>query len=231
MASNLQAELESRGVCEVDMWRHVFDPSNYALPSLLAVARRVDFAVLVATPDDTTVSRGVETAAVRDNIVLEFGLFAGALGHERTYLLATGDLKLPSDVLGLTRLPYRERQDGDLRAAVNGAVLDVQRQVRTLGPRPRGGGSGETPAGGTGSESLNREIELLCRNAEAQGWAVKANSATTLRLRSPEGQAFTLTKRQSDRTRADLRHFAARLRAGGLRVNSVVRGPIEDSPL
>jgi len=64
---------------------------------------------------------------VRDNVLLEFGLFIGALGRQRAYPLATSDVKLPTDVLGLTRLPYRVRADNNPRAAVNEAVLQITR--------------------------------------------------------------------------------------------------------
>jgi hypothetical protein len=224
VARNLQAEVGD--VVEVDRWDHnVFEPSGYALDSLLAAARGVDFAVLVATPDDTTASRGETEPSPRDNVVLEFGLFAGVLGRERTYLLATGPLRLPTDVLGLTRLRYRERTDGDLRAAVSDAALRVEERVRSLGPLPRGGGPGES-----GRSPLDREVDLLVNNAVAQGWSVKTNNATTLRLVSPRGRAFAMTKGRPEATRAELRRLAATLRAAGLRVNSVVRRPMDQSP-
>src|SRR3546814_848456 len=130
IARALQTELGDH--IQVDRWdQSVFEPSGYTLDSLIAKARGVDFAVLVATPDDTTESRGERQTSARDNIVLEFGLFAGALGRERTFLLATGDLKLPTDVLGLTRLPYRAQQN--LRAAVTEAAVQVEERVRSLG--------------------------------------------------------------------------------------------------
>lgn len=226
VARNLQEELGDR--VDVVRWdQGVFAPGGYTLDSLLGVAADVDFAVLVATPDDTTVSRGETMPSARDNIVLEFGLFVGALGRSRTFLLPTGDLKLPTDVLGLTRLPFRHRADGNLRAAVNGAALQIEERVRSLGRLQRQGPS----VVGTGQHiALRREIELLCDNAVAQGWTVKTNSATTLRLLSPRRKPYTLTKGQADTTRAELRPFVARLRAGGLRVNSTLRRPVGESP-
>jgi hypothetical protein len=227
VARYLQAELGGPGI-EVERWdQGVFEPGGYTLDSLIAMSRRVDFAVLVATPDDTTVSRGVTMPSARDNIVLEFGLFAGALGRNRTYLLATGDLKLPTDVLGLTRLPYRPRADGNLRAAVNDAALQVEERVRSLGRLPRH----DAPAMGTGQHAaLNRELDLLCDNAVAQGWTVKTNSPTTLRLLSPQRKPYTLPKGREDTTRVELRRFACQLRAAGLRVNSSLRRPVGESP-
>lgn len=227
MARNLQAELGD--VVEVVRWDHnVFEPSGYALDSLIAAARGVDFAVLVATPDDTTASRGETKPSPRDNVVLEFGLFAGVLGRERTYLLPTGPLRLPTDVLGLTSLRYRQRSDGDLRAAVSDAALQVEERVRSLGVLRVAGAASE--AGG-GRSGLDRELDILLGNAVAQGWTVKTNSATTLRLVSPRGRAVTLAKRRHEATRTDLRRLASELRALGLRVNSAVRQPVDQSPL
>lgn len=227
VARNLQAELG--GAVEVVRWdQSVFEPGGFTLDSLLATAAGVDFAVLVATPDDTTASRGETTPSARDNVVLEFGLFAGVLGRNRTYLLATGDLKLPTDVLGLTRLTYRQRPDGNIRAAVSDAALQIEERVRSLGFMSRDSAS---PSNHGARSGLDREIDLLCASAVAQGWTVKKNDATTLRLAPPGGgHAHTLTKRTPDGTRTDLRRFAAELRAGGLRVNSAVRRPVEDSP-
>lgn len=226
VARNLQAELGD--VVEVVRWdQSVFEPGGYALDSLIATASSVDFAVLVATPDDTTASRGETEASPRDNVVLEFGLFAGALGRERTYLLATGPLRLPTDVLGLTRLRYRERSDGDLRAVVSDAALQVEERVRSLGRLPRAPGA---PQDAGGRSPLDREVDLLVDNAVAQGWAVKTNSATTLRLVSPRGRAVAMTKGRPEATRAELRRFAAELRGAGLRVNSVVRRSVDQSP-
>lgn len=224
VARHLQAELGDR--VDVVRWdQSVFKPGGYTLDSLITTAASVDFAVLVATPDDTTVSRGEATPSARDNIVLEFGLFAGALGRNRTYLLATGDLKLPTDVLGLTRLPYRPRSDGNIRAAVSDAALQIEERVRSLGRLMRGSASVESPRA-----ALDRELGIICHNAVAQGWTVKTNSPTTLRLLSPRKKPHTLTKSQPDKTREDLRPFVARLRAAGLRVNSSVRLPVGESP-
>jgi hypothetical protein len=133
-------------------------------------------------------------------------------------------------MLGLTRLPYRARSDGNVRAAVNNAVLQINQRVTDLRRRPRGA----TPAGegSTGDDNaLAKELELLLANAKAQGWTVQKNSPTTLRLVRPDRKSVhTLTKGKAHVTRQQLRTFAAELRADGLRVNKVVRNPVEDSP-
>lgn len=228
VARHLQAELNGSGLCEVDRWdQNVFEPSGYTLDSLLRVAANVDFAVLVATADDMTVSRGVTTLSVRDNVILEFGLFAGALGRERVYLLPAGGPKLPTDVAGLTWLPFYPQAGENARAAVTEAALQIEAQIRRLGRVKRSSAAGASSAP---NAALEQELAIVCGNAVAQGWVVKSNSATTLRLRSPKGKTHTLTKGQPDVTRVELRRFAAELRAGGLRVNHSVRRPVAESP-
>jgi hypothetical protein len=225
VARYMQDELGSS--CIVERWdQNVFEPGGYALDSLLRVADACDFAVLVATPDDVTSSRGQEAPSARDNVILEFGLFLGRLGRERTYLLATGDLRLPTDVLGVTRLPYGESDD--IRRAIAPSALKLEERFHSLGRRAPGQGPAES--GDEAPRALRAELALLCRNAQDQGWFIRTDSPTALRLRSPRQKQFTLTKGKPEATRQALRPFAARLKASGLRVSSVLLRPVSDSP-
>lgn len=225
VAEALQAQLLAH--CEVVLWdQGVFVPGRYTLENLIGIAHRSDFAVLVATPDDMRESRGLTTAVPRDNVILEFGLFAGVLGRERTLVLATDGALLPSDTLGLTRLTYHAQQN--LRSAVSVAaneVLQLMDQLKMRESRsPSGAGNGDVS-----NTALVAEIAKLTENAVAQGWKVK-NTPTTLRLVSPKGRTFTLSKSTQAATRNALRGFVARLRAGGLRVNDALRRPPAESP-
>src|SRR6185503_8935469 len=51
---------------------------------------------------------GPGQASPRDNVVFEAGLFGGALGMRRTFILHASGSKLPSDLLGLTTVRYAE---------------------------------------------------------------------------------------------------------------------------
>lgn len=113
------------GDCDVDVinWRTAFDPSRYTLDSLRDVAERCDFAVFVFAGDDETVSRGVRAMAVRDNVVLEYGWFASALGYERVFWLHPEAAKIPSDMAGNTYVAIRRDKRGALELdAVLGAI-------------------------------------------------------------------------------------------------------------
>lgn len=223
-------ELELEGICHVERWdRDVFEPGGYSLDSLRDVAMRVDYAVLIASPDDQVESRGATSFAPRDNVLLEFGMFVGVLGRTRAFLLATDELRLPSDVFGLTRLQYSKPHDGNIRRALNAAAFHLTNQMRRGGLRAERFAGVERPT--SDQDALRQEIDLLSSDARAQGWVVRTNSATTLRLRSPKGKQFTLQKGAPGVTRAELRRFVAELRSAGLRVNSAIRKPVGSSPL
>lgn len=106
--------------------------------NLEAALARNSFAALVATSDDRVVSRGKARLSPRDNIIFEFGLFAGRLGRTRAFLLVADDvssLKLPTDLLGVTvgtfpiRASQPARKNGMRESAE--AIADA---VRRLGP-------------------------------------------------------------------------------------------------
>jgi Predicted nucleotide-binding protein containing TIR-like domain len=71
----------------------------------------VDFAAFVFAQDDWTSKGAAPDAAAaqaspRDNVVFEAGLFGGALGIRRTFILHARGAKLPTDLLGLTSIRY-----------------------------------------------------------------------------------------------------------------------------
>lgn len=216
----LQVDLERTGLCVVERWdQGVFQASSYTLEALAKAAQRSDFAVLIATPDDTVSSRGNSQFVARDNVIFELGLFIGAIGRERTYIVAdqSEKLNLPSDLGGLTWLPYHRRDNP--RSAVNEAAIGITERIRELGPRNRRAYGSAADV----DQTLRSEIGYICSSARAQGWKVKTNSDLTLRLESRTGKRFTFSIDDPTRAREELRSFAASLRAHGLRVNRRVR--------
>jgi hypothetical protein len=95
-------------VAEVEPWTTTFNPGRSTLDRLVELSQEVDFAAFVFAQDDwttTDVSPSGE-ASPRDNVVFEAGLFGGALGIRRTFILHADGSKLPSDLLGLTSVRY-----------------------------------------------------------------------------------------------------------------------------
>lgn len=210
VAKNLQAELESAEHIEVDRWdTGTFEPGGITLESLIEKARAVDFAILVATGEDTVTSRGQVQSAVRDNIVFELGLFIGTIGRERVYLLSVGDVKLPSDLSGITRLRYRERRDNDIRAGLNEATLAAHRVMEKLGPRgPLPSLDSLVPKNGrldpvlpnlsddhSGTVSLSRSVKPLNETRERIASALEQE--VSLLCANATDQGWTVAKRNA----------------------------------
>ncbi len=103
IAEYLQVLLDAN--CEVEIWSQgTFGVGDSTLASLVAALERFDFAVLVVTADDTGTARGQGYAAPRDNVLFELGLFMGALGPARTFIVVdrSNPPKLPTDLAGVT---------------------------------------------------------------------------------------------------------------------------------
>ncbi len=99
-------------VAEVEPWTTVFNPGVSTLDRLVELSQQVDFAAFVFAQDDWTSSApdatGQSQASPRDNVVFEAGLFGGALGMRRTFILHAKGAKLPTDLLGMTAVRYPE---------------------------------------------------------------------------------------------------------------------------
>ena len=123
---------------EVHLWSHgVFQPSTFVLESLERELSRADFAALIVAPDDVVTSRENTVAAPRDNVVFELGLFIGALGHARTFLIRPSDaeIKIPTDLSGFTPLAYKVGFGEEAREAVTPVCMALVEAIGAAGPR------------------------------------------------------------------------------------------------
>ena len=95
-------------VADVEPWTTTFNPGRSTLDRLVELSQEVDFAAFVFAQDDWTTADRTPSgeASPRDNVVFEAGLFGGALGIRRTFILHAHGSKLPSDLLGLTSVRY-----------------------------------------------------------------------------------------------------------------------------
>jgi len=115
----------------------VFGLSGGTLESLVAAVNDYDFATLVLTADDLLEKRNVSGRGPRDNVLFELGLFMGALGRNRTFIVhsRTTPPMLPSDLAGITPATYEDRSN--LEAALGPACTKIRRAIEGEGTRPR----------------------------------------------------------------------------------------------
>ncbi|UTA49122.1 nucleotide-binding protein [Simiduia sp. 21SJ11W-1] len=128
---NLDHELE------VTLWKNgTFKLSSTAIDDLVEKSSVVDFALFIFAPDDIATIRSRSEHVVRDNVLFEMGLFVGAIGKSRSFILKprNTEMHLPTDLLGVTPADYdASRSDGDLVSATNRACSLIKAQIETLG--------------------------------------------------------------------------------------------------
>lgn len=80
----------------------LFAPGEYTFDELAIICQRVDAAVLIFGEDDQVWYRGDNGRQPRDNVLIEYGLFAGALGRRKAIVCRVGNPRVPQDLSGLT---------------------------------------------------------------------------------------------------------------------------------
>lgn len=136
VAEAVQFNLSSS--CEPRIWNQdLLNVGETVLQSLLSLAPKFDFAVLISTGEDDVSTRNSSFAAPRDNVIFEAGLFSAALGPSRVFLMIESDkeIKLPSDLSGVTLGKFRRPTDGNYVAATLPALVGVKRRMAELGSR------------------------------------------------------------------------------------------------
>ena len=120
----------------VEIWTEgCFKVANYTIESLEAKVEQSDFAVAIAFADDTTTSRHQTSAAPRDNVIFELGLFMGRLSRKRAILMEPHDdkVKLPSDLTGITTIAYRYEPGPDVSSKMGPACNKLRNHILALG--------------------------------------------------------------------------------------------------
>ncbi|MFY9821110.1 MAG: TIR domain-containing protein [Thermoanaerobaculia bacterium] len=129
------------GSASLKPWWTSFALARTYLEELDTIAREVEFAVFVLTPDDTR-DRGIGAASVpRDNVLFELGLFTGSLGRDRTFAVRPRGvpLELPTNLGGMHVAEFNSladsapatgsERDSLLYDAVSDAVGAIKKEI------------------------------------------------------------------------------------------------------
>ncbi|GHT35070.1 hypothetical protein FACS189434_12300 [Bacteroidia bacterium] len=85
----------------------IFKYNENFLETLMKEASLFDFGFMVFTKDDYTKSRDNKFDSPRDNVVFEYGLFLGRLGKDNAFIIKDKDVKLPSDLFGISHADFK----------------------------------------------------------------------------------------------------------------------------
>ena len=201
VAFSLQASLEYE--TDPTVWtQEVFRPTSQTLADLVGETARTDFAAFIFAPDDVISVRGEQANIVRDNVLFELGLFIGALGVDRCFLIVPRNskpLKLPTDLLGVVPLSYAaDRSDGRLSAALGPASHEILKVARRLGARSSVQRSDEKAAPNIFTDS---DVQALT-DQFIKDW--KAEKITEARDRLSKGAPMHMMEDEDGQATADI---------------------------
>ncbi|ADQ82994.1 nucleotide-binding protein [Riemerella anatipestifer] len=124
LASAAKSILELEKEFEVTIWNEdvwekaVFRLNNSYLNDLIRATLQFDFGILIGTKDDKVVYRGNEELQPRDNILFELGLFIGRLGLNNCAFLIDKDIKLLSDIKGISLARFNRGDSSSFTKAI-----------------------------------------------------------------------------------------------------------------
>jgi hypothetical protein len=138
VARSIQEHLDHTAECSV--WdQGVFGLNDVTLQRLLVLVETSDFGVFICSADDISTMRGTSKSVVRDNVLLELGMFMGGLGPQRTFFLVpqgAPDLHLPTDLIGITYGTYdADRRDRSWQQATGPFCTKVRLKIESEGFR------------------------------------------------------------------------------------------------
>jgi len=138
VASEFKRVMETPKTVTVDVWMDVFRTGETILQGLFRVLDDYDFGVFLLSADELLALRDERKRRTppRANVVLEFGLFAGRHGLERTFAAISEPAPpdLPSDLGGLVYETYEVRED-NLTSGIRSAAERAAERAVQIGPR------------------------------------------------------------------------------------------------
>lgn len=121
-------------VADAISWEQQFAPSTIVLTELVRLAKESDFGIFIFAADDTARIKDRRVKSVRDNVLFEAGIFTGALGIERCFIIVPQDeeVHIPTDLHGLTLLKFKSSHK-NTAAALGPACNEIKKAIRKRG--------------------------------------------------------------------------------------------------
>lgn len=100
------------------LWNTVFTPSKVTIDILLNEIPKYDLCVFLWTEDDELSCRGEKFKVTRDNVIFETGISHGIKGRDLTFIVTIGDVKVISDLEGVTYIKYQTGESMDVASGM-----------------------------------------------------------------------------------------------------------------
>jgi predicted nucleotide-binding protein len=111
-----------------------FLPGTYTLSGIIDISRVVDAAIFIFAEDDRIWYRTSELRQPRDNVLVEYGIFAGILGPERALICRKGGPKTPSDLDGIVHIDISDQKIESARAHIEPWIRRARTATRLVLP-------------------------------------------------------------------------------------------------
>jgi len=157
-----QAIEQNLKIAEVRLWStpDVLYPGSNLIDELNRILKHSDFGVFIFSGDDEVKIKGQRQQAVRDNVILELGMFMGHLGKERSFIVQPRgiNLRLPTDLLGILTLNYdKDRAKEEPASALRSACTQIEDAIKRQHKRR----SKEL------SKAISESLETICWSMSA----------------------------------------------------------------
>jgi hypothetical protein len=96
----------------------VFNLNQNFLTDLLKASLEFDFGILIGTKDDKVKCGRTRKLQPRDNVIFELGLFTGRLGISKCAFVVEEDVKLPSDINGITLAIFDKHKKDSFKSEI-----------------------------------------------------------------------------------------------------------------
>lgn len=137
LAEAVHSELNEFGW--ISLWKNAFSPGDITIQRLCDLAQENEFGIFVFHPDDKAEIRGKDKLIVRDNVILEAGIFMGTSGIKHTFIIAPTGVDVfrwPTDLEGLTVATYvaehLKRPGVNLKDVVLPACIAIKGVIQKL---------------------------------------------------------------------------------------------------
>jgi predicted nucleotide-binding protein/nucleoside phosphorylase len=192
IAEFIQLGLDDHAECTIGH-QGALGLTGESLENLSRMVKSVDFAVLVLTPGDLVHPRDGKTSP-RDSVLVELGIFMGALGHERTCLVYSRDepVELPAGLMGVPAARYGHRADGNTQAALGPVCTQIKLAIEKV-RKPQALSS--VASGDEVIQKLSSELMSLRSEFSAQTQHVRRMMEILTSERGPDpqrGESFSL---------------------------------------
>ena len=129
--------LYEEGIEPIPWWRDdVFAFGKTYIESLHDLLAKADAGVMIFSEDDKTYQRGEEYRSVRDNTLLEYGLFSGKLGRSNVAVIKHKKPKIPSDLWGMHPITLKgEADDVDFKERNGNQIRKWVKQIKEVGSK------------------------------------------------------------------------------------------------